>query len=273
MRRFLDFIFYYRAFLLFLILQVVCFALIVRNLRFQGAAYFNTAAQVSANMNAVAQQTQNYFSLRQTNEALAQENAMLRELVTKLKSSPIAVTDTSATHSPFQFEEAAVVNNSTGMFRNYITVNKGSADGIESGMAVTGQAGIVGKVKSVSENYAVLISLLNIDEYVSAEILRNATFGSVHWDGKDVRFVKMLYVPKHVNVWKGDSIVTSGFNAVFPKGLPVGVITDVRPGDDALFQDLTVQLFQDFSSLKFVHIIKSSDVLEIDSLQQTVVRQ
>ena len=66
---------------------------------------------------------------------------------------------------------------------------------------------------------------------------------------------------------------TSGFNAVFPEGLPVGIITKVQAGDDALFQDLTVQLFQDFSSLKFVHIIKSSDVLEIDSLQKTVIRK
>ncbi len=273
MRRFLDFVFYYRAFLLFLILQAVCFALIVRNLRFQGAAYFNTAAQVSAKMSAVSQQIQNYFSLRQTNETLARENAMLRSMVVRLKSSNFAIPDTTRKYDLFQFNEATVVNNSTGMFRNYITVNKGSEDGIEAGMAVTGQAGIVGKVKSVSANYAVLISLLNIDEYVSVEILRNSTFGSVHWDGKDARFVKMLYVPKHVNVWKGDSIVTSGFNAVFPEGLPVGIITKVQAGDDALFQDLTVQLFQDFSSLKFVHIIKSSDVLEIDSLQKTVIRK
>jgi rod shape-determining protein MreC len=272
MRRFLDFIFFYRAFLLFLILQVFCFALIVRNLRFQGAIYFNTIAEASAGMNATTQQIVNYFSLRQTNEALAQENAVLRTLVSDLRSLNGKQTDTVPHRIQYRFQDAAVVNNTTSLFRNYITIDKGSLEGVEAGMAVTGQAGIVGKVKAVSKNYAVLISLLNIDEYVSAEIVRNSTFGSVHWDGVDVRFVKMLYVPKHVDVWKGDSIVTSGFNAVFPKGLPVGVITDVRPGNDALFQEISVRLFQDFSSLNFVHIIKSRDFAEIDSIQKTVIR-
>ena len=137
-------------------------------------------------------------------------------------------------------------------------------------MAVIGQSGIVGKVKAVSKNYSVVTSILNIDEYVSVQIRRTGNFATLHWDGVDGANAQLLYLPRHASVWAGDTIMTSGYNAVFPRNLPVGIIRKVDLPPNAVFYEVTMELSQDFSRLQFVNVIRSRNVMEIDSLQQSV---
>jgi rod shape-determining protein MreC len=160
-----------------------------------------------------------------------------------------------------------VVNNTTRYYKNFITVNKGSKDGVKPGMAAISSIGVVGKVKSTSEHFSVLISLLNIDEQVSSVIKRTGHFGTIQWDGTDPRLIQLKYIPRHVQPLAGDTIATSGFNAVFPEGVLIGVIKEVRLKEEAPFYDITVALAQDFSSVAFVEIIKSNLKAERDSLE------
>src|SRR5690606_19418188 len=106
------------------------------------------------------------------------------------------------------------------------------------GMAVVSPLGIVGKVKAVSEHYGVVTSLLNKDVMVSAMIKRTGHFGTVQWDGRDPQYVNLEFIPRHVDPMVGDTIVTSGYNAVFPAGTPIGMIEERELGAEKLFYKL-----------------------------------
>ena len=212
-----------------------------------------------------------YFSLRDINKELADENATLRTKLEQrnqsLYSLEVRELKDPAIINRYEFVSAKVVNNTTSLFKNYITINKGTDAGIRPGMAAISAEGAVGKVKSVSTHYSVLISLLNIDEQVSSVIKRTQNFGTVQWDGDNARFANLLYIPRHVTPLAGDTIVTSGYNAVFPEGVLVGIIREVRLKEEAPFYDLQVELAQDFTKLAFVEIVKSNLKSEKDSLE------
>lgn len=269
MRKLLSFLYRNRALLLFLLLELSCLLMIINSHSYQGAQYFNTSNSTAASVLQFSQNTSNYFSLREANLDLAKENAELKARVLSL-SAQLSIPADSGIARPFEFITGKVVNNSTAQFRNYITIDQGTSAGVEAGMAVTGPAGIVGKIRAVSERYSVAISLLNIDEYVSVQVARTGTFCSVKWDGSDPRLAKLLYLPRHVSIWTGDTIRTSGFNAIFPPGLPVGVVKQAELNESDMFYDVTIELAQDFSRLQYVHIIKSQPKPEIDSVQQMI---
>lgn len=271
MDRLLRFFYEYRAFFTFLVLELVCAWLIVQNNQYQGARYFNSSNRLAANIAGFSNGVREYFSLRTINKELADENAILRTKLEQRNQSFYSL-DVREIKDPaiinrYEYVSAKVVNNTTNFFKNYITINKGSDAGIQPGMAAISSVGAVGKVKSVSEHYSVLISLLNIDEHVSSVIKRTQNFGTVQWDGSDPRFANLLYIPRHVQLLSGDTVVTSGYNAVFPEGVLVGIIREINLKEEAPFHEIKIELAQDFTKLAFVEIVKSNLKHEIDSLE------
>lgn len=270
MERLLNFIYEYRAFFTFLLLEVSCAWLVIENNQYQSTKYFNSSNQLAANILGFSQGVREYFSLRTINEELSRENANLRTQLEKKNQQIQGVTD-SLQINQYEYVSAKVMGNSTNLYKNYITINKGTADGITAGMAAISDAGAVGKVKSVSEHYAVLISLLNVDEQVSSVIKRTNQFGTVRWDGLNMRYSNLLFIPRHAKPTPGDSVVTSGYNAVFPEGVLVGIIREVNLKEETPFWDIRVELSQDFGRLVFVQIVKSRLKKEIDSLEQITI--
>jgi rod shape-determining protein MreC len=172
----------------------------------------------------------------------------------------------SAVLRQFDFISAKVVSNTVNRFTNFLTINKGLQDSVGPGMAVISPLGVVGKVRSVSQHFSVVTSVLHIDVQVSVLLKKTGDFGTVQWDGKDPDYVKLKYIPTHVNVVKGDTIITSGYNAVYPEGIMVGFIEDIKE-DETLFYDITVKLSQDFRKLSYVEVIRNHLKHELDSLQ------
>lgn len=270
MERLLNFIYEYRAFFTFLLLELSCAWLVIENNQYQSTKYFNSSNQLAANILGFSQGVREYFSLRTINEELSRENASLRTQLEKKSQQIQGITD-SARINQYEYVSAKVMGNSTNLYKNFITINKGSVDGIAPGMAAISDAGAVGKVKSVSEHYAVLISLLNVDEQVSSVIKRTHQFGSVRWDGLDMRYSNLLFIPRHAEPMVGDSVVTSGYNAVFPEGVLVGIIREVNLKEETPFWDIRLELSQDFGRLAFVEIVKSRLKNEKDSLEQITI--
>jgi rod shape-determining protein MreC len=250
-----------------------CAWLIIRNNQYQGAQYFNSSNRIVAGLNSFTNDVREYFSLRETNKFQAEEIARLRNRIEQqslrleLSGGEKLVID-SALLNRYEFVSAKVVNNSVHRFTNFITIDRGRDDNIEPGMAVISPQGIVGKIKNVSKHYSVVTSVLNIDVMVSALIKRTCHYGTIQWDGHDPDFVKLNFVPRHVNPLVGDSIVTSGYNAVFPQGISIGTIEEIELSNEALFYDLKVRMSQDFRKLSYVSIVKSSLKHEQDSLEQ-----
>jgi len=271
MQRLLNFFYEYRAFFTFLLLEVICGWLLIENNKFQSTKFFNSSNRLAASILGASQSTREYLSLRQINEELSRENAQFRTLLERKAQNPGIAFVTNDTIVRYDYVSAKVINNSVAQFKNYITINQGEEAGIKPGMAAISTAGAVGKVKSVSKHFSVLISILNIDEHVSCVLNRTSNFGTVQWDGTDTRRANLLYVPRHVQPVEGDTVLTSGYNAVFPPGVMVGIVKEVKLKDEALFYDIRIELAQDFRRLSFVKIVKSTLKPELDSLEHVTI--
>lgn len=276
MERLIFFVYQNRAFFTFLVLEFFCAWLIVENNAYQGTKFFNSSNGAIAAMNNFSQSVRDYFQLKEVNQMLAEENATLKETLEqqRRKAYPLYIppsTDTTFAKK-YEFISAKVVNNHVDLVKNFITIDKGADAGIEPGMAVISSMGIVGKVKLVSQHYGVVTSVLHIDVMVSAELKRTEHFGTVQWDGNNPDIVEFKYIPRHVDPMIGDSVVTSGYNAIFPEGIMVGIIDEVTLSDEALFYDLKVRLSQDFRKLSFVTIVKNYRLQEQDSLEQEILK-
>ncbi len=277
MERLLKFIYEYRAFFTFLFLELTCIWLIVENNRFQSSTYFNSSNRMAANVLGFSQGVREYFSLRTINRDLAEENAILRTALEqrnqRIFADQVPEIKDPLMKNKFEFIDAKVFSNSTGFYKNYITVDKGKSDGIEPGMAAISSMGVVGKVKSVSDHFAVLISLLHTDEMVSCIVKQKDYFGTAQWDGSDMRFTSLRYIPRHANPSVGDTVLTSGYNSIFPTGVLVGVIHSANLSGEAPFWDIRVELAQDFSKLSFVELVKSNLKNERDSLERVTISE
>ena len=270
MQRLFLFFYQYRAFFTFLILELICAWLIIGNTPYQGARFFNSSNGLVAAMNNLSHGVREYFLLRQINSTLAEENAQLRSKFEALNQlqyiSTTPNTVDSAVVGQFDFVSAKVVGNTVNRFTNFLTINKGSEDGIEPGMAVISSLGAVGKVRTVSRHYSVVTSILHVDVQVSALLKRTGHFGTIQWDGVNPDYIKFKFIPRHVQPVPGDSVLTSGYNAIFPEGIMVGLIDEVQLTDE-LFYDLKVRLSQDFRKLSYVEVVKNSLRQELDSLE------
>ena len=276
MERLILFVYQNRAFFTFLLLEFFCAWLVVENNAYQGTKFFNSSNGIVAGINNFSQGVRDYFQLSEVNRLLAEENATLKEQLEKQKIQEYPLNVRAPLDSSFtkhyEFVSAKVVNNHVDLVKNFITIDKGRDSGIEPGMAVISPSGVVGKVKLVSKHYGVVTSILHIDVMVSAVLKRTEHFGTVQWDGRDPDLVEFKYIPRHVRPVIGDTVITSGYNAVFPPGITIGVVEEVKLNDEALFYDLKVKLSQDFRKLSYVNVVKNYWQPEQDSLEQVMIK-
>ncbi|MDP2042758.1 MAG: rod shape-determining protein MreC [Algoriphagus sp.] len=271
MLRILQFLYRIRAFILFVFLEVLAIWMIVSNNSPQGAAFFNSSNVLIGSVLKKQADVIQFFSLAEANEALTSENAeILQQLrLLQIKPDSISFKLDSALAATYQFKGGRVIGNSLRFSQNYLTLNKGSKHGIKPGMGIFNPEGVVGRVKSVSENYSVAFSLLNTGLLVSSKIKSSDVFGSVQWDGKSASEARLLFVPRHVKAVEGDTVVTSGFNAVFPEGILIGVISKISPDEkNPNYLSLTVKLSADFSKVNYVYLVENTLFTELDSLHR-----
>jgi rod shape-determining protein MreC len=276
MGQLLAFLYKFRAYFTFLVLEVLCIWLIVSNNNYQKTVFINTASGVVGSITESSDDITDYFELRRVNEELAEENKRLRTLLLNSRTTEALDSlmtfdiDPDTTDSIQYFlNTAEVIDNSIANTQNMFLINKGSNDGIMPDMGVINSRGVVGKIRSVSASYASAVSLLNIRNAVSATHKKSNRFGTIQWDGVNPRKTKMLNIPKDVNIEPGDTIVTSAFNAVFPRDILIGVVSDVKPDPNQRDWDIEVVLTVDFGALEHVYIIENRFRQEKDSLIQS----
>lgn len=266
-----QFLYKYRALALFVVLELVCVWLIVQNNRYQSAAFFNSANTVAASVTQTSNEVSNYLYLKEANESLSEENARLqqelRQLQQQLALPSMRAAIPAEVEQQYTFQPAQVINNSIHHSKNYITINKGRVDGVRPGMGVIGPNGIVGRIRSASDHFAVAISLLHTNMLISAVVGDTDAFGSVKWDGRDPLQANLDYIARHQKVDEGDTIFTSTYNSIFPAGIPIGVVTNVSLSENATYYDIKLDLATDFSSLSYVYVIRNRLKQERDSLE------
>lgn len=278
MRNLLNFFIKYSPWMLFIIYVIIGCVLLFHNNPFQHHIYLTSANTVSSTIYDTASNITSYFNLRDINEDLQRQNSGLEleiiNLKQKLKRYDESVyADTMTTDSAlsrYHFILAHVINNSINRPYNYITIDKGSDDGIRPEMGIVDQNGVVGIVNVVGKRASRVISLLNSNLRLSCKVKGNDQVGSLVWDGNDYRYAILEELPRHAIFSPGDTIVTSGFSSVFPEGVAVGQVIEGMSDHDENFFALKVKLFTDFSTLSTVRIIKDDLNAEITELERDV---
>lgn len=273
MRNLLNFILRYSTWFVFTFYVLLSIALLVAGNSYQQSVYLTSANVVSGGIYSGTSQVTGYFNLKSINESLQASNASLQNEVLNLRSKlaeySMMLSDTLP-HLPsvdrYGYVAAAVINNNTRLPKNFFTINKGSHDGIERGMGVVDQNGVVGIVNVTGPHMARVISLLNETQHFSVKLKGTSFIGSLNWKGSDATIAYVEEIPRHVEYQVGDTIVTSGYSTTFPEGIPVGtVLNRVRSQDDSFFT-LKIKLSSDFKALSTVRVIKDIYKAEIDSL-------
>jgi rod shape-determining protein MreC len=273
MRSLLNFLARYNNLIIFLILEGIAIYLLATGNNYHNTRVVNGVRGLTQGIEAKITNTRNYLSLRSINENLAKENIALRKSIrrfdTQENSLFFSVSD-STYQQQYLHTSAEVIDNSTNRQKNFFTLNKGEHQGVKIDMAVTSGDGVAGVVVGCSENYSVVMSLLNLDFKLSTRIKSNGYFGSLGWDGRDYRQAILNEIPQHVNVNVGDTIETTGYSAIFPEGVIVGTVSNFEKiGGD--FYKISVSLVTDFKKLHFVDVIgnlKKTEQLELENLFQ-----
>jgi rod shape-determining protein MreC len=284
MQTLILFLYRIRAFLLFIVLEVVCLWLVFSTQPYQRSAYFNSANQWVGSVMEASSTVEEYLSLREQNTLLAQENARMREALTqfsKLEEQQMYNSLSREGTQPgdtvpfiglpppaYTFIPAKVINQSIRNQQNYLTLDRGAADGLEVDMGVIHASGVVGKIKAVSRHYATVTSILHTEVLSSARINRNNALGSVRWEGQDPSEARLLYIPRHINVQKGDTVSTTGFSGIYPEGTPIGLVKSVGTGSDATYLDIKLELLTTFNQLIWVEVVNTLERAEVDSLEK-----
>jgi rod shape-determining protein MreC len=260
MRNLIQFLVKNSIVFLFLFLELIALILLVNNNNYQNSKVFNSSNFLIGNLYSTINNVNDYFNLKDVNAELAEQNAQLQSTnissFTKVYGNIAHINDTDY-FQKYAYTSAKVVNNSTNKRENYITLNKGSLNGIEPGMGVISAKGVIGTVKNVSENFCSVMSVLHEKNAVSSKIKKSGYIGSLVWELGNYRIAELKDLPNHVQLKVGDTIVSSGYSMVYPEGINVGTIKEFHLEDGSNFYDIKVELLVDYKQLSHVFIIKS----------------
>jgi len=258
MRTLLRFFQKYSNLLLFLLLEIIAVTLIVQGSSYQRSRLIGLNRQVSGYIYSRVDGAREYFSLKEVNEQLVEENMELRnrlDRVSTLLDSASVVNELVGEHR-YYYVQSRIVKNSIYKQYNYLTLNKGKKQGVFRNMGVVSDQGLVGIVLETSANFATVIPIINRDFRLSAKIKSNNYAGILQWDGLSPRFAILTEIPFHVDLSEGDTILTSGFSSIFPEGIEVGKIESFSL-EKGNFYDIRVELFADFQRLYHVNVIRN----------------
>lgn len=257
MKALLNFLIKYHVFFLFLLLELISLTFIFRYNNFHRVNFLNSSNVVSGKVYEEYSSVLEYFSLRKLNDQLSTENARLRAELQSLMMADLNETlELKNNNNSVRAIAARVINNSVNKQYNYLTLNKGAADGIQPDMGVINHQGVVGVIINVSENYSTALSVLNGRWSINAKLQSTNYFGPLHWEGKDPALAVLDEIPYHVKVAVGEQVVSSGFSAIFPEGVPIGEVIEISSSEGDTFQKIKVQLSTDFRNLFYVEIIE-----------------
>ncbi len=271
MQQIISFLYKNKLFILFLLLEVLAVLFTIQSHSFHKSKFVNSANFISGGIYDRVNNFKEFFLLKKENQRLSEENAYLRNLLAienkDSVSTDVLVLDSLKYNQKYSYTAAKVINNNYRKNNNYLTIDRGSNSGVEPDLGVINSKGIVGITKSVSNNYATVLSILNVNSRINAKLLNSDYFGSLSWDNEDYNVVQLQDLPVQASIYVGDTIVTGGKSTIFPEGIPIGTIRDFKTLNNR-YEYINIGLFNDMSSIGYVQVIKNFDKLEIQNLEE-----
>lgn len=297
MRNILVLLIRFKDFLVFGSLILLSSYLIVNHNHLQRVNWLSASNGITGGINARTENISNYFGLLTVNQKLNEENAQLLTQMARLQADQNRLRDslyqlsinysvdssyvkdslgqkqlliTKIPDLTYAFIPAQIIKNSTTGNKNFLTINKGSEDSVEVNDGVVTPDGIVGRVVSTSDHYALVKSVLHVNNHISVKLSRQRELGTMIWKGKKSQVYSVLYIPRHTQVSVGDSISTSGYSGVYPKDYLIGTITKAILHENQTFYELEATLNNNINRLDHVLIYKNKYAEEIQALNQKI---
>ena len=279
MHDFIERITAYIHWALFLLLETLSGFMLFQYNHYQGSVWFTQANAVAAMVHEWEEVALAYLRLPEENAALVRRNIVLQQQNDLLRhgnlpKSLLRKGDTIAsftlpmneTGEAYSQIEARIIDNSVRKRDNMLVINVGSDDGVAPEMGVVSGTGVVGIVSAVTSHYALVMSVLNSHSSISCRLRGTEYFGYLKWKGGSPLRACMDDVPRHAHIKKGDIVETSGFSAVFPAGIFLGRVAEIKNSSDGLAYELEILLSTDLANLRHVSVINNHSKAELDSL-------
>lgn len=263
--------------LIFVFVSVFCLIFFAARGRFQTPVTNSTLALIlSPFQNSISWVSDNLLYIVTTVDEIMNvhaKNKVLMSEVEELRAKNIVANEFAAenqrlrallgykqTAVQFDLEPARVIGRDVATWSSVIIVNRGTADGIANDMAVVTEMGLVGHIVEANVNTSKVQLILDPRSSVGTLIQRpeSRVAGIVEGDINNPTMPKMVNIPKNSDVIVGDMIVTSGFGGVYPKGIVVGKVNEIKNEDGGLLKYAVIETTVNFQKLEDVAIITQS---------------
>lgn len=269
--------------LIFLVLQGFSIYLIVNYSKYHQAAFGNISNNLTGKVNEQYSRVQKYFLLKKTNDSLVKANEALYnklkidfdlpDTATKTMIDSIRV-DSLMKYRKFTYLNAKVVSNSISTQNNFIVLSRGRSKNLHEGMGVVDpNNSVVGIITEVTDDYAVVMSLLHKDSHLSGKLLKGGETGTLNWDGKVPNIITLTNIPKSAKVAKGDTIITSGFSTTFPKGMMIGTVLEIYAEKSTSNFRIKFRTSANFYNLQYVYAIDNVEQEAVNKILDKLKQQ
>lgn len=276
MRQLLQLFLRFGGLFLFLILEGLCFYLIVNFNQKQKQIYLSSASDLVGGFYERYENTIDYLNLKDQIKNLMEENARLRRqlpnasYINNQQTDTVQLVKEDTLIQRYEYIPAKVINNSIVSTNNLLTLNKGSKEGVAPHMGVIGREGIVGIIRNVGDHYSSVMSILHSQTRISASIRPSGYFGSLVWKtSRNPQFMQLEAIPKHAKIEIGDTVQTSGYS-IFPEGIIIGLVEErtIEPGNN--FYNIKVKLTNDLAKINHTYIVRDLEIDDIEQLKESV---
>ncbi|KXH83167.1 rod shape-determining protein MreC [Chryseobacterium kwangjuense] len=262
-------------FVFFIFLQIIALVLIFSKNAMQQSWIAGQSAALNSWVSGYIDEGVSYLKLKQINEDLvAQNKSLMLQLYGKEGGkNPVfrKVHDTLGGGQIYTFVDGEIVFNSINRRNNYFTINRGRRDGVFPQMGVMAPKGIAGIVINSTDSYALVQSVLSVNKIrINASLKNSGYFGTLTWNGDNSRVMHLADIPKYVALKVGDTVVTDGKSAIFPKGVMIGTIAGYSVDNKTGFWDISVELSEKMGALSKVFVVKNLKKAEVQRIQDTL---
>lgn len=276
MQQLIYFIKKFRYFLLFVLLEILALIFTINHHSYHTSKFINSANFITGGIYNKMTSLNEFFILKTENKLLIEENIQLKNLLSKqninTQKENYYVNDTLKYFQQYEYSEAKIINNNFTKINNYLTINKGSEQGIEKDFGIINSTGIIGVISNVSSNFSTVLSILNENSKINIRLKNSYHFGTLVWNGKNYNVLQITDIPRQAIIKIGDSIITGGKSAIFPEGINVGVITDFKLENNQ-YKEINISLFNDMSALGYVQVVKNLKKSEQKNLEQETTNE
>ena len=268
MQQILNFILRHKTFLLFLLLFSLSLFFTIQSHSYHKSKFINSANVMTGGIYEVANNFGAYFNLKKENEILLEENTRLKSILYNANQDSLkgVYMYPNLSKQLFKSTSAIVTKNSYSATNNYLTINKGIRDSITEDLGVITSKGIIGIIDNTSNKYARIMSILNTNIRINAQLKKTNHIGSLRWNTKSPEFAQLMDMPIQAPVEIGDTIVTGGQSTIFPKGIGIGIVNSFNEDASENYYEINVKLFNDMTNIGHVYVIKNLDSAEISTL-------